>query len=94
MHTLIETHRAEILSLAERYGLCDVRVFGSMARGDANENSDVDLLVTAPEGTSGLALGGLLMDVSQLLGRKVDVVTERALRPSLRGRILQEAVRL
>lgn len=94
MHTLIETHRAEIVSLAERYGLYDVRVFGSMARGDANENSDVDLLVTAPEGTSGFALGGLLMDVSQLLGRKVDVVTERALRPSLRGRILQEAIRL
>ncbi len=94
MHPLIETHRAEILSLAERYGLRDVRVFGSMARGDAKERSDIDLLVTAPEGTSGLALGGLLMDVSELLGRKVDVVTERAIRPSLRDRILREAVRL
>ena len=94
MHPLIETHRAEILPLAERYGLRDVRVFGSMARGDARERSDIDLLVTAPEGTSGLALGGLLMDVSELLGRKVDVVTERAIRPALRDRILREAVRL
>ena len=94
MDPLIEEHRAEILSLAERYGLRDVRVFGSMARGDAKENSDIDLLVTAPEGTSGLALGGLLMDVSDLLGRNVDVVTERAIRPALRDRILREAVPL
>lgn len=94
MHPLIETHRAEILSLAERYGLRDVRVFGSMARGDVEEHSDIDLLVTAPEGTSGLALGGLLMDVSELVGRTVDVVTERAIHPALRDRILREAVRL
>lgn len=94
MHPLIETHRAEILSLAERYGLRDVRVFGSMARGDAVDSSDVDLLVTAPEGTSGFALGGLLMDVSDLLNRKVDIVTERAIHPTLRDRILREAVRL
>lgn len=72
----------------------NVRIFGSMARGDATETSDVDLLVAAPEGTSGFALGGLLMDVSKLLGRKVEVVTERALRPALRERILREAVSL
>ncbi len=94
MHPLIETHRSEILSIAEHHGLRDVRVFGSMARGDATEASDVDLLVTAPEGTSGLALGGLLMDVSQLLDRKVDVVTERSIRPAMRERILREAVPL
>ena len=94
MHPLIETHRAEILSMAERYGLCDVRVFGSMARGDANETSDVDLLVTLPPDRTGLALGGLLMDVSELLGRKVDVLTERSLHPALRERVLREAVPL
>ncbi len=94
MHPLIESHRSEILSIAEHHGLRDVRVFGSMARGDATEASDVDLLVTAPEGTSGLALGGLLMDVSQLLDRKVDVVTERSIRPAMRERILREAVPL
>ncbi len=91
MHSLIENHRAEILALAERRGIHDVRVFGSMARGDADDASDVDLLVTLPPGTSGLALGGLLMDVQDLLQRRVDVVTDRALHPALRDRVLKEA---
>ena len=94
MYYLIESHRQQILNLATLHGLENVRVFGSMARGDATDDSDVDLLVTAPDGTSGLALGGLLMDVSKLLGRKVDVVTDRALHPALRDRILREAVPL
>lgn len=63
MRALIESHRAEIRALAERRGLRDVRIFGSMARGDADEASDVDLVVTLPLGRSGLALGALLMDV-------------------------------
>ena len=91
MHPLIENHRAEILALAERRGLRDVRVFGSMVRGDADETSDVDLLVTLPAGRTGLALGGLLMDVRKLLQRRVDVVTERGLHPALRERVLKEA---
>lgn len=91
MHPLIENNRAEILALAERNGLCNVRVFGSMARGDANDASDVDLLVTLPAGQSGLALGGFLMDVQDLLHRKVDVVTERGLHPAFRDRVLGEA---
>ncbi len=91
MHPLIEAHRAEILALAERRGVRNVRVFGSMARGDADETSDVDLLVMLPPDRTGLALGGLLMDVRKLLQRQVDVVTERALHPALRERILREA---
>ena len=91
MHSLIESRRAEIRALADRHGIDDVRVFGSMARGDADEGSDVDLLVTLPKGRSGLALGALLMDVQDLLGRRVDVVTERGLHPDLRHRILEEA---
>ena len=91
MHSLIESHRAEIRALADRHGFDDVRVFGSMARGDADEGSDVDLLVTLPKDQSGLALGALLMDVQDLLGRRVDVVTERSLHPNLRHRILEEA---
>ncbi len=94
MHELIYRNRHYILELAKKHGLENVRVFGSMARGDADEDSDVDLLVTAPKGISGLALGGLLMDVSSLLGRKVDVVTEQGLRQDLRGRILREAIPL
>ena len=94
MHPLIEQHRAEIRALAERRGIADVRVFGSMARGDANEESDVDLLVSLPPGKSGLALGGLLVDVQDLLGRRVDVLTEPALHPLLRSRVLLESVPL
>ena len=91
MHPLIEAHRSEIRALAEHRGIRNVRVFGSMARGDADETSDVDLLVTLPSGRTGLALGGLLMDVQKLLQRRVEVVTERGLHPALRERILREA---
>ena len=91
MHVLIESHRAEIRALAERHGFRDVRVFGSMVRGDVDERSDVDLLVTLPPGKTGLALGALLMDVQELLGRRVDVVTERCLHPAFRDRVLKEA---
>ena len=91
MHPLIEAHRSEIRALAEHRGIRDIRVFGSMARGDADETSDVDLLVTLPSGRTGLALGGLLMDVQDLLQRRVEVVTERGLHPALRERILREA---
>ncbi len=91
MHPLIESHRAEIREIAARYGIERVRIFGSMARDDANTDSDVDLLVSLPRGKSGLALGGLLMDVQDLLNRRVDVVTEGGLHPALRDRVLREA---
>ena len=91
MHPLIEQNRAEILALAKRHGVRDVRVFGSMARGDADDASDVDLLVSLPPERTGLALGGLLMDVQDLLRRRVDVVTEASLHPSFRDHVLDEA---
>lgn len=91
MHAVIVQHRAEILAIAQRYGILDVRVFGSMARGDAGDDSDVDLLVSLPPEKTGLALGGLLMDVQNLLHRRVDVVTEKGLHPLMRDRVLQEA---
>ena len=91
MHPLIENNRAEILALAERHGIRDVRVFGSMARGDADDTSDVDLLVSLPSDKTGLALGALLMDVQDLLQRRVAVLTERGLHPALRDRVLREA---
>ena len=69
-------------------------MFGSMARGDAHEGSDVDLLVTLLPGTSGLTLGGFLLDAQALLGRRVDVVTEQGLHPALRERVLADAVPL
>jgi uncharacterized protein len=94
MHPLIVSHRDELLALARRRGITRVRVFGSMARGDADEASDVDLLVSLPPKVSGLALGGLLMDVRELLGRPVDILTEAALHPKLRESVLASAVDL
>ena len=94
MHPLIQSHRSDILALAESHGLRDVRLFGSMARDDSNETSDVDLLVALAPGATGLALGGMLMDVQDLLHCKVDVVTEAALHPAFRQRVLREAKRL
>ena len=91
MHPLIENNRAEILALAERHGVRNVRVFGSMARGDADDASDVDLLVSLPPDKTGLALGALLMDVQDLLQCRVEVITERGLHPALRDRVLREA---
>lgn len=91
MHPVIEQHRAAIRALAAQRGIENVRVFGSMARGDAGADSDIDLLVSLPPGRSGLALGGLLMDIQDLTQRKVDVVTEAGLHPALRERVLREA---
>ena len=94
MHPLIESHRAELLAIARRRGVSDVRVFGSMCRGDVHDDSDVDLLVALAPGTSALALGGLLLDAQDLLGRRVDVVTEASLHPALRESVMTGAVPL
>lgn len=94
MHPLIEAHRTDLLALASRRGVTAVRVFGSMSRGDDTDSSDVDLLVTLAPGTSALALGGLLLDAQELLGRRVDIVTEASLHPALRERVLADAVPL
>jgi len=91
MHPIIETHRDELRALAKRYGIRSIKVFGSMARADADEQSDVDLLVETAPDTSGFVLGALLMDAQDLLGRRVDLVTEKSLHPLMRGRILSEA---
>jgi predicted nucleotidyltransferase len=94
MHPLIESHREQLVSLAHRRGVTSIRVFGSMARNEAREDSDVDLLVTLAPGVSALALGGLLVDAEELLGRRVDVVTEASLHPALRDRVMADAVSL
>ena len=86
--------RGEILSLAEQYRTGDVRVFGSVARGENTEASDVDLLVNTRPGCSLFDLGGLLEDLQTLLGCRVDLVTEDGLKPRLRARVLREAVPL
>jgi len=71
-----------------------VRVFGSVARGEADETSDIDFLVELEPGRTLFDLGGLLMDIRDLLGRDVDGVTERGLKPRIRNGVLQQAVAL
>ena len=94
MHTLVESRREAILRLAREHGAKHVRVFGSMARDDADAASDVDLLVDLERGRTLLDLGALLMDLQDLLHRKVDVLTEAALHPKIREQVLREAVPL
>jgi len=88
----LTAHRAEILRIAARHGARNVRVFGSVARGEADERSDVDFLVEFETGRSLFDHAALLLDLEQLLECEVDVITERALRPRIRERILREAV--
>lgn len=85
---------AAILSLADHYRTENVRVFGSVARGESTATSDVDMPVNSRPGCSQFDLGGLLEDLQDLLGCRVDLVTEDGLKPQLRARILREAVPL
>ncbi len=91
---LLREKREDILRIASKRGASNVRVFGSVARGEADSKSDIDLLVDLEPGRSLFDLGGLLMDLQDLLGYKVDVVTERGLRERIRERVLKEAVPL
>lgn len=88
------SRRTEILSLAARHGASNVRVFGSVAHGEDDTASDIDILVDLEPGRSLFDLGGLLTDLKILLERDVDVVTEKGLRSALRERVLQEAILL
>lgn len=91
---LLQEKREDILSIASKRGASNVRVFGSVARGEADSKSDIDLLVDLEPGRSLFDLGGLLMDLQELLGHNVDVVTERGLRERVRERVLREAIPL
>ena len=89
---LIRLNREDILKIATKHGVRNVRVFGSVARGEAGPESDVDFLVDAGPATSSWFPGGLIVDLEALLGRRVEVVTERGLHPLLRESVLREAV--
>lgn len=90
----LERYRDDILRIAQRHGAQRVRLFGSVARGDSGEGSDVDLVVALDEGRSLLDLVALKQEIEKLLHRSVDVVTDRALSPYIRDRVLAEAVPL
>lgn len=91
---LLESRREEILKICEHYGAHNVRIFGSVARGESDSNSDIDILVDMEPGRSLFDLGGLLYDLQQMLGVEVDVVTEKGLRSRIREHVLDEAVPL
>lgn len=91
---LLKEKRDEILQIAARHGAYNVRVFGSVARGEASQESDIDLLVDVGENHSRWFPGGLLVDLEELLGCKVDIVTENGLHWLIRERVLKEAVPL
>jgi len=91
---LVNQHREEILKIADRYGAYNVRLFGSVARGDTTPSSDIDFLVSMQPGRSLMDMGGLLYDLQELLQVDVDVVTEKGLKPRIRKSVLEEAVTL
>lgn len=91
LEQLINKKREEILRICAKYGAQNVRVFGSAARGEAGAGSDIDLLVEFEPGRSLLDQAGLVAELEELLGCKVDVVTEKGLYWLLRRRILKEA---
>jgi predicted nucleotidyltransferase len=92
LEALLGPKRQEVLRIADKYGARRVRVFGSVARGEADALSDVDFLVELDPGRSLLDLGGLQFELEALLGCPVDVVTERGLKERIRERVLREAV--
>lgn len=91
---MLKKNRQAILALADQYGIYDVRVFGSVARGDETDQSDIDLLVKVKPDHSLLDLGGFLYDVRKLLDLEVDVVTDKGLRSRIRDEVLREAIAL
>jgi uncharacterized protein len=91
---LLKEKREEILQIAARHGARNVRVFGSVVRGEAGAASDIDLLVTLEPGTTLLDHAALILELEDLLGCKVDVASDRGLRPRVKERVMSEALPL
>lgn len=92
---LLQQKRAEILAITDRHGAYNVRIFGSVARGESNPNSDIDFLVDYDlSKVSPWFPGGLLADLEELLGHKVDIVTEKGLHQLIKESVIDEAVPL
>lgn len=88
---LVIERRAEIRAIATKHGVTNVRVFGSVARGEARLDSDIDFLIEVGETTSAWFPAGLILDLEHLLGHRVEVVTEQSLNPAFRDTVLREA---
>jgi predicted nucleotidyltransferase len=90
----LRSNRRRIAAIGRRYGVSNVRVFGSVARGEADQNSDLDLLIDVAPGHGYFDMAGFALDVEQLLGVFTQVATERGLKQRMREKILAEAVPL
>ena len=90
----LRARREDLIALAERYGAYNVRVFGSVARGEANTDSDIDLLVNLPPGYTLLKLSGLVRSLHELLGYPVEVTSADHLREEMREETLRDALPL
>lgn len=91
---LLRENREVILEIALHHGAKEVRVFGSVARGEDDENSDLDLLVSIAPDRNLYDLIGLQQDIEQFVGRKTNIITDKSINPYLRDAILQEAIAL
>ena len=91
---LVQQKGDDIKRIAAAHGACNVRVFGSVARREAGPNSDIDLLIDIGSTTSAWFPAGLILDLEELLGHRVEVVTENGLHHALRDHVLREAVAL
>jgi predicted nucleotidyltransferase len=91
---LLDEKRDEIRDVAARHGAYNVRIFGSVVRGQAGPDSDIDFLIDTGPTTSSWFPAGLILDLQEILGRPVEVVTEKALNPYIREQVLNEAVPL
>ncbi len=94
IHGIVKEKREDILRIAAKHGATNVRVFGSVARGEADDKSDIDLLVTIEKGRSLLDHAALWIELEEFLGRKVDVISDKGLKPRIREKVLNEAVPL
>jgi len=94
LEEFLKEKRAEIMKIAVKHGAKNIRIFGSAVRGEATPESDIDFLVDAGPDTSSWFPAGLILDLQELLGCRVEVVTERGLNPHIREHVLREAVPL
>jgi uncharacterized protein len=92
LEQLLREKRDDIKRIAARHGAYNIRVFGSVARGEAGPESDIDILIDVGPTTSSWFPAGLVLDLEDLLGRRVEVITEKALNPELRDHVLCEAI--
>lgn len=91
---VLHAKRDHVLEVAQRHGVTSIRVFGSVARGDERDDSDIDLLVTTGPRVSSWFPACLILELEEILGRHIDVVTESGLNPYIRSQVLAEAVAL